>query len=153
MQMPVPGPEHQRLFQALAGDFTSVETMWPSPYMAQATTRHGRTHNRVGVGGLFLINDYEQLTDGNVTFQGHGLYGFDPKTQRYSMQWFDAESFTGGETIWGTWPDATLTFESPGRARYAYQVLDENSYEFRILLATGTDWTPLMTSTFRRVGA
>jgi hypothetical protein len=154
MQMPVPGPEHRRLFEALSGDFTSDETLFAMAWSPQEQQRHGRTRNRKGLGGLFLVNDYEQLDDGGrVVFHGHGLYGWDPDRLRYTMDWFDSTSFTRAETVLGDWTGDTLRFESPGKSRYEYQILGPDVYEFRIDLSLGGEWKPMMKGTFRRVKA
>ncbi len=155
MQMPVPGPEHRRLIDALAGDWTSEETLFASAWMPIQEQRQGRTRNRAALGGLFLINDYEQLRDGRVDFYGHGVYGWDPDRQRYTMDWFDSMSFTGGETVLGDWhgerSSPTLRFENPGKSRYEYQLLDANSYAFRIFIGLGGEYKPMMEAIFRRV--
>lgn len=152
MQMPVPGPEHRRLLDALVGDFTSEETLFAMAWSPQEQKRQGRTHNRKGLGGLFLVNDYEQVDDsGHVHFHGHGLYGWDPDRQCYTMDWFDSTSFTHAPTVLGQWTGDLLRFESPGKARYEYRIVDHDTYEFGIQLWLGGEWKPMMLGTFRRV--
>lgn len=124
--------------------------MFASPFSTHEQRRHGRTRNRASLGGLFLINDYEQMHDGKIDFHGHGVYGWDPATARYSMSWFDSGAYTGGQVCFGDWPGDTLRFERPGEVRYEYQPAGADQYEFRILVCQDGAWLPMMTSTFRR---
>ena len=103
---------------------------------------------------LFLITDYQQFRGEEVTFRGHGVYGYDPETDRYSMYWFD--SMTGGGFIVparGTWVGDTLVFqrEGPtGHGRYTY-VVGEKGYEFKMEHSPdGETWNVLMTSVYQR---
>jgi len=78
----------------------------------------GRTHSRVALGGFALISDYEQERGGAITFAGHGVYTFDPKTGLYTMYWHDSmgsplEVFVGGFT------DDVLTLSHGGPAMHA----------------------------------
>ncbi|MDH4351656.1 MAG: DUF1579 domain-containing protein [Gemmatimonadota bacterium] len=100
MTMPQPSAGHDRL-ELLAGTWEGTEHMYPSQWDPKGGTALGRTTSRVALGGFALISDYQQERDGAVTFQGHGVYTYDPKTQLYSLSWFDSmasppEVFTGG---------------------------------------------------------
>jgi len=102
MDMPTPSAGHRRL-EVLAGQWEGTETMYPSQWDPQGGTAHGRTHSRVALGGFALISDYEQERGGAITFAGHGVYTFDPKTALYTMYWHDSmgsplEVFVGGFT-------------------------------------------------------
>ena len=148
----IPGPEQERLVQALAGSWTATERQLP-PLSPEPTTRSGFSHNRPAMGGLYLITDYAQHSqDGHMTFEGHGIYGWDAAVQRYTMQWFDSHSPTGGGVVLGQWLDATLRFEKPGRARYEYEALNADTYLFRVLVCSEDQWHVAMEGTYLRVG-
>jgi hypothetical protein len=99
MQMPKPGPGHLKM-ERLAGTWEGEETMYPSQWDPKGGTAIGRSTNKLALGGFALINEYEQERDGAITFTGHGVMTFDPKSEEYSLHWFDCigsppEVFTG----------------------------------------------------------
>jgi hypothetical protein len=150
MQMPTPGAEHRRLISALAGDWTSEETLFPMAWSPDVQHRRGRTRNREAMGGLFLVNDYEQLDEGRVVFQGHGVYGWDPEAGGYTMDWFDSMSFRHVGPVPGAWEGDTLRFETAGKARYEYVVQGADLYVFRMAIWQNGGWHPMMEGIFRR---
>ena len=152
MQVPKPTPEHRRL-EALAGEWTGEETLHPSPWEPESRTATGRFSNRVGVDGMFLINDYEEESDGQIVFRGHGVYGWDPARARYTMLWFDSMGASPRENL-GVWEGDTLTFTGHGEqgsARYIYTVHDPDRFAFRIEASRdGVSWTPIMEGDYTR---
>jgi hypothetical protein len=50
-------PERQRLADALAGDWRTVETMERSPLFPNGAGRHGTTRTRLATGGATLVQD------------------------------------------------------------------------------------------------
>jgi hypothetical protein len=152
-EMPKPTPEHARL-AAMAGSWTSVETMFPSPWDPNTTTRTGRSEARVAMGGFFVICDYEQSKDGHVAYRGHGVYGYDPKSKRWSMHWFDDMGGVPAQTVWGTWEGDTLTYEAvgpQGPVRYVYRFVKDGEYVFSIQACPGGgEWKPFMEGRFTR---
>ena len=146
-----PRPEHERLIDALAGSWTATEREGP-PLSPIARSRNGYSHNRPAMGGLYLINDYAQHdADGHLTFEGHGVYGYDPAAGHYTMQWFDSQAFGGGAIVPGQWLDNTLRFEVPGRARYEYEVRGRDEYVFRLWVQAGAEWLLGMEGAYVRV--
>ncbi len=107
------------------------------------------------VGGLFLVTDYEQERDGRVVFRGHGVYGWDPKGQRYSMTWCDSMTHGIPAICFGKWEGETLTFESAGehgKARYIYSLDGSDRYVFRLEVSPdGVSWTPFLEGRYRKV--
>ncbi len=102
MPMPTPSAGHRRL-EMLVGRWEGIETMHPSQWDPTGGRAVGRTTSRLALNGLALISDYEQERDGAITFSGHGVYTYDPETDRYSLFWFDSmgsppEVFRGGFT-------------------------------------------------------
>jgi Protein of unknown function (DUF1579) len=152
MTMPAPGKAHAKL-AALEGDWIAEETLHPSPWSPQAKTATGRSHNRMGIDGFFLINDYTQEQDGQVVFRGHGVYGWDAKRERYTMHWFDSMGMPPRETL-GTFEGNTLVFDNRsemGHSRYRY-VLESDAYRFTIEVSRdGEHFTPVMEGNYRRV--
>jgi hypothetical protein len=151
MQMPKPTEQHARL-HALAGEWRGEEILYPSPWAPEQRTATGRFSARMGVDGMFLVTDYEQLRDGAVIFRGHGVYGYDPRQQKYTMFWFDTMGGSPAETL-GAWEGSTLTFENQsehGRSRYVYEV-GTDRYTFRILSSRdGVAWSTFMEGHYRR---
>jgi hypothetical protein len=100
-----------------------------------------------------LINDYTEERDGQVMFRGHGVYGYDPKRERYTMHWFDSMGMPPNETL-GTWEGNTLTFQNRGEmghGRYTYVIENDGSYRFRIDTSKdGQEWIPMMEGHYRR---
>lgn len=99
MSMPVPSGGH-RQFERLAGVWEGEETMYPSQWDPAGGTARGRNEYRLALGGFALIGDYRQEREGRVTFEGHAVTTFDPKTELYTLHWFDSlgsppEVFTG----------------------------------------------------------
>jgi hypothetical protein len=151
MEMPEPTAEHERL-AAFVGSWEGDEVLHPSPWSPERRAAIGRFSARMGVDGMYLITDYEEERDGAIVFRGHGVYGWDPRTGKYTMHWFDSMGFPPSETL-GTWEGDTLTFESRsdhGMARYVYELVD-GGYTFKILSsADGAEWKPLMEGSYRR---
>lgn len=128
--------------------------MHPSQWAPQTKTSVGRSRSRMDLGGLFLIVNYEQEVDGEVSFRGHGVYGWDPRRESYTMHWFDSMGYPPGGMALGTWEGDTLTFESKsehGHSRYVYVHPEPGRYEFRIESSPdGETWSTVMESTMRR---
>jgi hypothetical protein len=152
MQMPVPTDEHRRL-HALAGTWVGDETMSPSPWGPGGPAK-GRSTCAVACDGFFLTQDYVQEAGGKVTFRGHGTYGYDPQTKRYSWYWVDSMGFVPAQPSYGTWNGSTLTFESQsphGRGRYTFEFQGKDRYRFKIENSfDGKTWQPMMSGDYRR---
>ena len=148
-------PQHRRLIEALAGEWRSEEHVAQHPGGPLDEPRRGRLVARPGLGGRFVISDYEQERDGVAVFAGHGMYGWDGS--RYTMQWFDSDAVSGGDVVPGIWDGVILRFTRPGagpRGRYEYEFRGGDSYVFRVLVGDEeTGWAPVLVGLFRRVGA
>lgn len=88
MEMPRPSAGHLK-FEKLAGQWEGEEKMYPSPWDPQGGIAIGRINSRVALNGFALINDYEQVRHGAITFTGHGVFTYDPTQDVYSLIWFD----------------------------------------------------------------
>jgi hypothetical protein len=155
MTMPKPTEAHRKLAR-FVGKWTIEETMHPSEWAPKGGRAQGRTEYHLGCDGFFLVCDYAQLRDGEETFRGHGVYGFDPKTNLYTMRWFDSMGHDPGEAATGTWDGDVLRFEhatSRGRARYTYTWRSDDEYAFRIEnSADGETWKSFLDSVYTRAG-
>lgn len=152
MDMPQPTPKHDAL-SALAGDWQGEETLYPSPWAAEERSAIGRFHNRMAVDGMYLVNEYEEEREGKVVFRGHGVYGWDPRRERYTMHWFDSMGFPPSETL-GVWEGDTLTFTNrseQGHGRYTYRLLGPDRMTFSIATSRdGQTWQTMMDGEYRR---
>lgn len=155
MEMPKPGEPHAKLAR-FVGKWTIEETMHPSPWDPAGGTAQGESEYRLGCDGFFVICDYAQLRDGKATFRGHGVYGFDDKTKKYTMHWFDSMGMDPGAPAMGEWTDDTLVFQHAtgrGHARYVYRWESDDRYTFRIENSRdGERWSAFLDSVYTRVG-
>ncbi len=152
MEMPKPAPGHRRL-EKLTGRWEGEETMYPSQWDPKGGVATGRIESRVAVSGFAVINDYQQERGGAVTFEGHGVWSYDPRTDRYTLHWFDSmasppETFTGGfegDVL-------TVSHGGPGmHARLTYDVTDP--VELRSAMEMSMDgviWKKLFDGRYRR---
>jgi len=153
MVPPALSDAHAKL-ERLLGVFEVDETLAPSPGMPEGGTTRARSTSTLDCGGRFVVTEYAQLDGEQVTFEGHGVYGYDPDEDCYTMYWFDSMTPGGFTTpARGTWDGDTLVFRSerPGRhGRYTYQ-FNEAGYTFQLEQSEdGQRWTPLMSSVYRR---
>jgi hypothetical protein len=151
--MPEPGEQHRKL-QALAGTWVGEETLYPSPWDQTGGSATGRMEGRMGLDGFFLIGDYTQERGGQVTYRGHGVYGYDAGQGCWTLNWFDSMGGGAWEPSRGTWEGNVLTFsqQNPmGHGRYIYTFESEGRYRFRIEQSQdGKSWAPFMDSVYTR---
>lgn len=145
--------DHHARLAAFVGAWEGDETLHPALTGGAPLRATGRFASRLDLGGLFLITEYTESSGDRVLLRGHGVYGYDPALDRYTMHWFDS-SAPLPTLCTGTWEGDTLTFaaERPrGRARYVYRHLAPGRYTFAIhASADGLAWTPLMEGEYRR---
>lgn len=150
MEMPQPGEAHAKLAR-FVGKWSIAETMHPSPWDAAGGTADGECEYRLGCDGFFLICDYAQLRGGKATFRGHGVYGFDTKTNAYTMHWFDSMGMDPGAPAKGTWTGDTLVFQHP-HSRYTYRWESDDRYTFQLESSRdGETWSTFLDSVYTRV--
>lgn len=152
MEMQQPTASHARLAR-FAGDWSATEILYPSPWDPHGGRRHGRSTGRM-LDGFFLVTDYEQRKDEEITFRGHGVYGFDPRAGHYTMHWFDSMGVDPGAPVPGLWHGETLTFQHQtpfGHMRYRYEFEGADRYHFSMASSQDdVNWNPLMDGDYRR---
>jgi hypothetical protein len=153
IEMPVPQPEHKKL-EALTGTWTGEEKMHPSPWDPQGGPATSRTEGRVALGGFFVITNYTQHRNGQLSYEGHGVYGWDPAKRAFLMWWFDSIGSIPPGPARGVWEGNTLTFSSTspmGHQRYVYTFEGHDRQRFRLEQSQdGKQWTLFMEGTYRR---
>lgn len=152
--VPQPGPEHATLAR-LVGHWAGDESLHPSNGLANRQRAYGRFHIRMACEGFFLVSDYEQRVDDELVYQGHGIYGWEPSIERFTMFWFDALSGGGAvKPVLGTFEDDRLCFQhaaDPDLKRYVYELVSDDEFTFR--LETSSDsatWGTRMDGRYRR---
>jgi len=152
MEMPKPTAGH-RMLEKLAGRWEGEERMHPSQWDPKGGVATGRTASRLSLSGFALIGDYEQERDGAITFAGHSVMTFDPKSERFVLHWFDSmgsppEVFTGrfeGDTL-------TVSHGGPGmHARITQTLKGSQEMLTRMEMSQdGANWKTLFDGHYRR---
>ena len=148
-----PTDKHQKL-KALEGTWVGEEKIHPTPFDPKGGAARGRTESRVDLDGFYLVSDYVQERDGKTCYKGHGILGYDPKTNSYTMNWFDTMGFPAGEPAKGAWEGNRLSFQKVGpmgHGRYTYELLGEGKYNFTLEHSPdGKSWSKFMEGTYTK---
>jgi uncharacterized protein YodC (DUF2158 family) len=152
MDMPTLTPGHKKL-EKFSGNWLGEEKMYPSKWDPKGGVATGKMITRLDLGGFASISDYVQERGGKVTFTGHSVTTFDPKTGLYTMHWFDCvgsepEMFTGkfeGETI-------VLGHGGPGmHARMTYDFSHSPEMRSKMEMSKdGREWMTLFDGRYTR---
>ena len=155
MDMPKPTEQHKK-YQAFIGTWAGDETLHPMPWEPKMVKVTSKTVNRLELDGFFLVIDHEQTRDGKIGYRGHGVYGFDPFQQKFTMHWFDVMGFDPGPPALGTWEGKTLCFQhshQKGHGRYTYNFERDGLYTLKIEMSQdGKSWIPFLSGTYKRLG-
>ena len=147
--------EHHRKLSFLSGKWTAEETMYPSPWDPQGGKAAGRIESTVGMDGFFVVSDYVQERGGQVSYRGHGVYGYDATENCYTMHWFDSIGCVPPSPARGRFSGDSLTFEQRnpmGHSRYIYTLRGDGKYYFKIENSQdGKQWVTFMDAEYRRV--
>lgn len=152
MDMPTPTAEH-KLLSRLAGSWAGPDVIHPSrwdPEGGRATSRH---RGRIALGGFYLLLDSEQERGGVVSYEAHGVFGWDARGRCYTMRWFDNVGVDPGAPAIGGLDGDALTFtheQRPfGYSRYVFTI-GTDEWRLRIENSTdGTEWAPFLDGTYR----
>lgn len=153
MEMPQPNAAHKQL-ERIVGIWKGKETMYPSQWCPDGKVADGETHNRVALSGFGVVTDYEQSIDGSPTFNGHGVYTIDSKTDDVVLYWFDSMGM-GCEEFRGGWDGARLTLqsESPmmGKMRMSYDFTTDGKLGSSMECSQdGKTWTKMVDGAYDR---
>ncbi len=150
MEMPQPTEAHAWL-EKLAGTWTGTEIMSPSPWAPKGGTAKGIIENRMALGGFSLIQEYRQEIEGKVTFEGHGVFSYDGKTEEYLLYWWDSMGM-GVNDFRGKRDGDRLTLEHTGPMGHNRTVFDlgkAGTYTFRMQFSPdGAAWMNMMEGTY-----
>lgn len=154
MALPTPGPQHAQLAR-LAGDWAGDESIHPSAAYAERERTRGRFRIRMVCNGFVLSSDYEEHLDGDLVYAGHGVYGWQPDLERYTMYWWDSSGTPGYvRPVLGTFEDDRLCFEQEtdsGLSRYVYEIVSDDEFTFRLESSPeGTIWHTRMDGRYSR---
>ncbi len=152
MSRPQPTPGHAKL-ALFVGTWTGTENMYPSHWDPEGFVAEGCNTGRLALNGFALINEYEQRRDGEVTFTGHGVLTYDPRTDQYQMTWFDCLG-TAPEMFVGKFEGEVLTLLSDrgeAQARLTYDFRQAGRWLGRMEMSTdGKFWNTLFESEYER---
>ncbi len=154
MQMPKPHKSHQKL-HVLAGTWVGREKIHPTPWDSVGGEATAQSDAIVAFDGFCVIMDYVQTRGGQISYSGHGVFGWDDKAGKYTMYWFDSIS---GAPICpaaeGTWVGNLLVYISKsemGWGRYSYRFESETKFKFTIETSQdGQAWKMFLEGDFVR---
>ena len=156
MEMPKPTKSHKKL-ESLVGDWTGDETMHPTPWDPKGGAAKGRYKVRAAFNGFGVVQEYEQKRGGKVSYEGHGVLGYDAKENCYLWHWSDSMGGVPNQVAKGTWTDKTLVFQHAGEhghARYTYVFKKPGLIDFSIEHSMdGQQWAPFMNGRYARKAA
>lgn len=153
MDMEKPAAELERL-GAMVGSWIGEETTHATPWGPGGSTATAKVEARYACDGWAVLVDYRQERDGEVTYLGHGVFGYHVPSGRYLQHWSDSMSGIPAEPVAGEWEGDTLTFHGKGpggHVRYVYVFTGPDSYEFRMEGSRdGREWSRWMEARYRR---
>jgi hypothetical protein len=156
MEMPKPGAAHQKL-SALIGEWAGDETLHPSPWDPAGGPAAARVTNRWVADGFAVVQDYEQIRNGQVTFRGHGVFSYDPARDEYVMHWWDSMGSQVNE-FRGRLEGNRLILAAPmpggGHSRTTWILTGPDGHDFLMEVSPdGQSWHPSMEGTYSRLAA
>ena len=151
---PSPGPDHEVLRKDVGVWDATVELRMAPGGPPQVSS--GVAKNRLACGGRWLVSDFVNETTG---FEGHGVYGYDPRKGSYVGTWVDPMRTFLAVGV-GTWDAATRTMtfvieaelpHGPMRWRETTETRDADTQVFRSFMPLpGGGEHEVMTVTYRR---
>ena len=152
MEIPKPTEAHQKL-QKLVGNWKGEEKIFPSPWDPKGGISQGYIENRSGLGGFIVIQDVKSEKNGEVIFEGHGVFSWDQKQNEYTLHWVDSMGMPL-HVFRGDFDKETLTLlheESEGYARMRVDLSDENRYFLKVDISQdGKNWQPLSEAQYQK---
>jgi hypothetical protein len=140
------------LLARFAGTFEGEDRIHPGPWNPEGGTGSTRYTNYMALDGLYLIQDTEQRSNGEIVYKGHGVFGWESHNQYFTKHWFDT---SGNGYSWGTgtWDGDRIEFNNKVRPqfRYFYSFVDDG---FRFLLERElhkNEWVPYLQGVYKRI--
>jgi hypothetical protein len=153
MEMPVPGPAHEKL-KAFVGQWSGEETIAPSPMDTTGGRANAKVDNRLVLADFVVVQDYVQERSGRVNFEGHAVISYDAASDDYVMDWWDTFGMTRSEYR-GKWSGKGLVLHAAtpmGRSRATYDFSNADEYGFKMEISVdGTTWLPFMEGLYKRL--
>ena len=154
MTMPLLTDAHREL-RRLVGIWRGEERLFPSPWAPNGATAMGVVRNVVALDGFAVVQDYEQVRDGKVTFRGHGVFRWDPESGDYVLHWFDSSAQAPSE-FRGPLLDGVLTLgtgQPHGQTRAIFDLRTEHRYHYLMQVSSdGREWHPFVEGNYTREG-
>jgi hypothetical protein len=142
MDMAKPTDDHRKL-EKLIGSWVGEEHIHPSPSDPRGGVAVGRVLNRLALGGLIVVQEYEQERNGSISARGHGVFSWDPTQHCYALHWFDSWGLKPSE-FHGDFQGPVLTLiskEKHGLSRAVFSFLVDGSYTFKMDVSKdGNHW-------------
>lgn len=155
-----PAPEMTKLIKAMAGTWTTSETMEPSPY-GPGGSGHGTSKMWAGPGGMSLMQNYR--SSGPMgSFTGAGTSWWDPAGKVYRGVWCDNMTPTGCDASGSSkWDGAKLVGTMEGEMNGQKMITKMTYSDFKpdsfvMTMESGPDMNSLkkmMTINYTKVAA
>jgi hypothetical protein len=137
MEMPKLDGHHQRIQRVtlIWVVWSGEETLHPSPW-SPGGKRIGRYDYRIICGGFFVAGDYQQRDGEKIAYEGHGVFGVEPRSKDATWYWVDSMGVPGPAAR-GQWEGDTLTLlgksdEGQVHGRYTFAFDGDRRVRFRI---------------------
>lgn len=151
MEMPRPGEGHRKL-ERLVGNWTGEETMHESPW-SPGGKMTGKVRNVRALDGFAVVQDYEQVQNGQVAFRGHGVFRFDAKSGKYQMNWFDSFGMPAS-LMEGTFEGDVLRMQmiiEQGHMRVRWDLTKPGEIDYLMEVSgDGKNWQPMLEGAYRK---
>jgi len=154
VKLPKPGKPHEKL-QRLSGEWDGKETWHPSQFAPEGAEAEGAFEFRKDVDGFYLLADYEDSIAGKPNLRGHGVLGWDPKQESYTLHWFDNFGSPPAEPSRGDWQGDRLVLENGSgdhRGRTIFALKGDDAFEFGIEMSEdgGKSWSSTLDGDYHR---
>lgn len=154
MQVPDATAEQQQL-HLLVGTWAGEEHIQPSPWDPSGATARATVRNEPAMGGLAVVQEYDQERDGSVAFRGLGVFRWDAAAGEVHLFWLDTLS-PHPRDFRGTFEGDVLTLtsrEARGQARATWDFSAADRYTYRLDASPdGETWMPYIEATYARQG-
>ena len=151
MEQPKPTEQHKKL-ERLVGTWVGEEQIYGSPHTTE-TNATGTFDFRMDLGDLFAIVDYVEQARGSTLMVGHGVIGWNPKENTYTLHWFDTFGSAPSVPGKGAWVGDALRFQQEGSGNTIFELAD-GGLIFKIEMPVdGKGMTPVIVGKYRRADA